>query len=65
MEKENKKRGFLNGWDALVILGITAIGIGTLDNFINNKISLRLRKIDLEIEKERTKQSVNNNVINK
>lgn len=52
-----KKRGFLGGWDAIVIVGVLLLGFNTLDNYLYNKNDLKKKAMDLEIEKEKTKQA--------
>lgn len=56
-----KKRGFLGGWDAIVIVGILLLGSNTLDNYLYNKNEIKKKNLDLEIEKEKTKQAEINN----
>lgn len=52
-----KKRGFLGGWDAVVIVGILLIGSNILENHFYNKNELKKKAIDLDIEREKTKQA--------
>ena len=56
-----KKRGFLGGWDAIVIVGVLLLGLNTLDNYLYNKNEIKKKNLDLEIEKEKTKQAEINN----
>lgn len=56
-----KKRGFLGGWDAIVIVGVLLLGFNTLDNYLYNKNEIKKKNLDLEIEKEKTKQVEINN----
>lgn len=61
-EKNQKKRGFLNGWDALVLIGIILIGSSLIDNYIYNRSVLKGKEIDLDIEREKTKREYNKKV---
>lgn len=56
-----EKRGFLGGWDAIVIVGILLLGFNTLDNYLYHKNEIKKKNLDLEIEKEKTKQAEINN----
>lgn len=58
---EKKRRGFLGGWDAIVIVGVLLLGLNTLDNYLYNKNEIKKKNLDLEIEKEKTKQAEINN----
>lgn len=56
VNNKSNKRGFLGGWDALVVLGILALGFNSLDNYISKKLSVTEKEKDLMIEREKTRQ---------
>ena len=57
MENQVKvKRGFLNGWDALVILGTLVIGSSIAKNYLMKKLNIAEKEKDLAIEREKTHQ---------
>ena len=57
MENQVKvKRGFLNGWDALVILGTLILGSSIAENYLMKKLNIAEKEKDLAIEREKTHQ---------
>lgn len=57
MENQVKvKRGFLNGWDALVILGTLVLGSSIAENYLMKKLNIAEKEKDLAIEREKTHQ---------
>ena len=66
MENQVKvKRGFLNGWDALVILGTLVLGSSIAkkylmkkltEDYLTKKLNIAEKEKDLAIEREKTHQ---------
>ena len=57
MENQVKvKKGFLNGWDALVILGTLVLGSSIAENYLMKKLNIAEKEKDLAIEREKTHQ---------
>ena len=50
------KRGYLGAWDAIVVLGVLALGLNSLDNYLSKKTSVTVKEKELMIERENTKQ---------